>query len=405
MKNLHISPKEVSSQSEAIFRLIKFGESGVAICYPGCKIEYNVTAFLERPVLLKKVLGKYYKRYRCLPVFLDKSSTILTITNEVKNTLRKEYSFTQDSTLSDMVTVVADRGEELFLFLLNTQTVPKNEFHTLLAQLHALRLTSHKMNILVCIEADIFSDEYAQIFLPYSTFLQNILYFPCYTKEESRFFIQTLADEWSLQLTDETINSIIDTCGGILWLLRETLRVLRDRPTFQIETLSEQDGIKTRLKTIFDQFSESEKKVLIDIVTTRVVDNRSSLAYLHKLGFVEEKNQSYSLTVPLFKPLILEYQQREKAYNKIETLLTNIEHFQQLTKSEKKILQFLQSKPNTLITRDELAEVIWQEKWKEKYTDWALDKKISRLKKTLEEKDINPNVILVKKGQGFIFQY
>ena len=38
---------------------------------------------------------------------------------------------------------------------------------------------------------------------------------------------------------------------------------------------------------------------------------------------------------------------------------------------------------NTPLSRDEIAEIIWGKSWQSKYSDWALDKAISRLRRKI----------------------
>jgi DNA-binding response OmpR family regulator len=53
------------------------------------------------------------------------------------------------------------------------------------------------------------------------------------------------------------------------------------------------------------------------------------------------------------------------------------------TAQEINLLNLFLEKENRPTTRDEVAETIWGKKWQEKYSDWAIDKAISRLRENL----------------------
>ncbi len=54
-----------------------------------------------------------------------------------------------------------------------------------------------------------------------------------------------------------------------------------------------------------------------------------------------------------------------------------------LTKSEYRVVKILTQHRGEIVTREKIAEVLWEEDYIEKYSDWAIDKLISRLRKKL----------------------
>ena len=67
------------------------------------------------------------------------------------------------------------------------------------------------------------------------------------------------------------------------------------------------------------------------------------------------------------------------------------------------IWNLLQSRKGEIVTRDIVAEIIWKNNTEEKYSDWAIDQVIHRIREKIR-KAKSPHKILTKKGQGFILQ-
>lgn len=64
---------------------------------------------------------------------------------------------------------------------------------------------------------------------------------------------------------------------------------------------------------------------------------------------------------------------------------------------------FLQN-ADRILSYEELAKVIWGDKWVSKYSIWALSKHISYLRRMLKDLGINPNRIQTYKKKGFLFK-
>jgi DNA-binding winged helix-turn-helix (wHTH) protein len=68
-----------------------------------------------------------------------------------------------------------------------------------------------------------------------------------------------------------------------------------------------------------------------------------------------------------------------------------------LTAQERLLFDLLKTK-NDITSRDEIAQTIWRAQWTEKYSDWAIDKLISKLKRKLT---FSKYEILTLKNRGY----
>lgn len=71
-----------------------------------------------------------------------------------------------------------------------------------------------------------------------------------------------------------------------------------------------------------------------------------------------------------------------------------------LSGQELVLFDLFEQKPEILIPKDALAKAVWGDRWEEKYSDWAIDKLISNLRKKMEDVSY-PRYIKSFKGKGF----
>lgn len=72
-----------------------------------------------------------------------------------------------------------------------------------------------------------------------------------------------------------------------------------------------------------------------------------------------------------------------------------------LTAKELLVLRALEYHQGKTVTREEIASIMWGEEWENKYSDWAIDKLMSNMRKKLEGSNYAKS-IKVLKGKGFI---
>lgn len=76
--------------------------------------------------------------------------------------------------------------------------------------------------------------------------------------------------------------------------------------------------------------------------------------------------------------------------------------FNSLTPQENSLLMLLIKNPNQIVTFDQAAETIWQEKVDDKFSLYAISKLIENLRKKITLAGINHQVLITKRSQGYI---
>ena len=72
-----------------------------------------------------------------------------------------------------------------------------------------------------------------------------------------------------------------------------------------------------------------------------------------------------------------------------------------LTSQEILLLDALINIEGNTLSRDDLAQKIWGLEWEDKYSDWAIDKLVSNLRKKLEL-NFYPKTLKTIKNKGFM---
>lgn len=93
---------------------------------------------------------------------------------------------------------------------------------------------------------------------------------------------------------------------------------------------------------------------------------------------------------PIFNPILLPPVSKSIKESGYKNII-------QLTAQERVLFEYLKGKTQTT-TRDEIAQTVWGANWLEKYSDWAIDKLVSKLKAKLVYSNYK---ILTFRNQGY----
>jgi len=398
-RQLHISKKEIIKQSFLIFNPAKHGESGIGLCYPKCNIFYNLSCFINDKKILKNIFGNFYRNFLFLPIILDKDDNDITFQVKIANFLNiKKISFDK------ICQYVIKKGKEPYFFLVNAHLPSPNNIDKILSLINKQIINTNRVGAMAFFESNIYQKDFSAILCKNNRFLENINIFPVYDKQESIIFLNNLSRQWQVRLSNSLKQQIVDNLGGYLWLMREAVRQVRENNIRNIIQIVKSSGIQFRLEVIYNSFFPEEKKAIIDLC----FGNHSNCSkeykeYLLTTGIIHQEKNKYILSLPILNPLFnINYltNQLSLANNKINYKNTDISYL--FSRQEKNILMNLIENQGKIVTREEIAKVIWQNSWADNYSDWAIDKHISRIREKLKSAGLSKNIINTKKGLGFV---
>jgi len=297
------------------------------------------------------------------------------------------------------------KKEQLVLFILNADLLLA-EKKSLLSYLNSLPLGNPCYSLLFFFNKNITLSHHLKKLSSYTTLYQNICFYPHYQKADVDQFLFYLEKKFQTRLSFSLKTEIFQECGGYLWLIEEAVRYYSQ--TKDKGSLFNHEEMKLRLRIIFDEFDEVEKRLLEKIIKKDQLfdeEEKECLDYFLKIGLLKKSGCFFKFSASLLEEFIKEeVSKRTKiTLNEIQAITINgivVDGF--FSRREKRFLKYLLNSPNTVVSREKAAALIWRDEV-EGYTDWALDQFIRRLRNKFEQLGLPRDLITTKKNQGFIF--
>ncbi len=246
--------------------------------------------------------------------------------------------------------------------------------------------------------------------------------------EEQRNTVHTKVRKlYDNKISDATIDRFIDMSGGFFGLFKSLLRIYdqprKDRPQDLSEYIKH-PYISTRLKIIEETFSTEELKILHSLANKNRVEEDNLTHYLTKSGILTDDNLlKIPLLVEYFKNITIEEETVQESSPETQPkdlsdksrskkdLEINLETGEIYLKGERQkdcfstneinVYKTFIQKKGGLVSREDIAKALWPEDTTDKYSDWAIDKTISRMRKKLDDSKRPYKYITTIKGKGF----
>ncbi len=74
------------------------------------------------------------------------------------------------------------------------------------------------------------------------------------------------------------------------------------------------------------------------------------------------------------------------------------------SRKELRVFKLLLEHRNSIVSRDEIAQRMWQGNVQEQYSDWAIDQLIARLRKRFVTFFLPSRLISVVRGRGYVLK-
>lgn len=201
-------------------------------------------------------------------------------------------------------------------------------------------------------------------------------------------------ERYGVKIKEGLRGKIIDLSGGNPGIIKALyLQEKNQTSGFNPDLL--EDTLYIRLWGIASDLPETYKKVLR--TAKRISDNYLIFDRLVRYGYLKQGK----VFTQLLTEYLVKYDQKTLPRENKPELLVD-EKLLLFSKSQRKVFDYLQSHSGQLVTKDEIAKILWGENWADHYSAWAIDQLIS----TLREKITNsrePGKIVTKKGEGLIY--
>ena len=225
--------------------------------------------------------------------------------------------------------------------------------------------------------------------------LQNIEYIPLLDKRNTEHFAKHLAERWDFLLLEREISLLYQYTGGQMWLIKETLRQVH-KHKISISEAFQSDELRAKTNKIWNKLSSDYKKTLVkkDLGLSKSI----STLELKKLNLIQDDlkaNNTAEFISELSErvTISIHYTSSEIFFNEI-----NVTSF--FSQQEFQLIQRFSENLNNILSREEVAKIFWPDG---NYSDWALDKAISRFRKRLESLGISKKSVVTLREKGYQF--
>lgn len=218
--------------------------------------------------------------------------------------------------------------------------------------------------------------------------------YPISLKDESdaKLVMEDLERVYSGSLSEKIKNNILLYAGGNPGLMKAMYLQALDTPSWKQPNLYD-ERLSSRLEGIIADIPK-ELQFIFTGKTKNI--SPSTIELLVKYGYLIKQDDTYIPFTKLISQCLLlkNVSSEQTSFGHVPLLL--------LSPTQRSVLSYFESHMNIIISRDQLAEVIWSSSWQDKYSNWAIDQFISTLREKLSM--IKPTSrIITKKGEGYIF--
>lgn len=249
-------------------------------------------------------------------------------------------------------------------------------------------------------------------------FLQNVVYFPL-SGENSDYLIDRFSQRLGYRFSEAELRILNFLCDSHPYFLKvATSLFAKNKDSLSETDLSElvrqNYELRAVARRIIDVQTDKAKEVLKRVTTDKVsILKGEEEKVLELLGIVKKGyDGNYHPFCGLFADAILERVMPKFENDNSDTKLVFDDDTgtllwdgkpieEKFTPQEYEVLLYLMKEPNKLRNRDEIGEVLWGKDSYDKYSDWAIDQLVSKLRKKLDKLGISKKTLTTIRGRGY----
>jgi hypothetical protein len=226
-----------------------------------------------------------------------------------------------------------------------------------------------------------------------SSFFENTFYLPLESDHEKEYLESLCAEKYGKTKSKKLKEDAFKQSNGHYELYKRLYKagVTGNKASLDkyVTRLVRDLGERT-LRTFFKVVNEIELNGKEEVI----------LSEYKKIGLISGND----IAIPALKEKILQLVPKEEITYKSESKQISFPSMHEFTRNEISVLKFLYQNIGQLSTKEEIGRVIWSaEEFQNKYSDWAIDQTMFRLRKKLEQFNVDAIVETVH-GKGYILR-
>lgn len=397
------SEKDFLHLSDILYLPLKYKENSVLICPPLYGKDHRIMQLWERKYDREKVLGGMVSQFQFSFIQLiaveDKpeNAWMSQIGNAID--LNEEKIVLFETFEKHVRTVLKDQNDLVF-FINIPETLPDDLFSRFLALAQKIYyIHPSKIHFILAFDMKWDEDRFIEITSPFRSLFQNTKLLSLYPARETIHFIKYYSHIWNIVLTQKTIDYIVEHSGGIMLLAKSALRIIRNEKVKTSQVLHSiiptHPDHKLQIDFFLQRLTKRQQTILKLIANCEKVEDRE-VYHLEQMGIVDNLPLGWRIKSKFIE---LYLTKNTESFAQRKQLILNESSF---TSREKEILTMLLKEPGIIVSRSTIAHVLWGEQNYEKYSDWAIDKTISRVRGKLSKNlPLSGLVLQTHKKVGF----
>ncbi|MCC7304455.1 helix-turn-helix domain-containing protein [bacterium] len=205
---------------------------------------------------------------------------------------------------------------------------------------------------------------------------ETLLYFPDLNQEETDYWIEVFTDRYKLILNKKMRKDIYTYCGGNYSLIYDAFLILQDtgfKKGWQ-KVLANNPLITEYLEEYRKTFSLENQRLILKYAKGKIPRTDVPI-----LGYLQ-----------IYSKIFFDYC---KSLPDDYIAQSGISLF---TGRELQLYEFLKSRKNALVPKEDIQKVLWKDNY-EKFSLWAQDKVISRLRRKLKVANKGEKLVAIKR--------
>lgn len=329
--------------------------------------QIGLTTYLKHIEETYKSITKDEKTIIISIEILPSQTKIFHISAKILKSLNYKLSFPKylhDLNCESSLYEILKRGRKILIIINRFQELRKSSESMMFLQ--SLRsINSLKIRFLLSCDISCLTDpnSYKSAGILASA---NILTLPTHTPKEVEQSIRNYRQLYNWIVPIRLAHEIYILSGGVCGLVKYISKFIHENKprTIEIKKLLDDPAIRYKLEQIIEKLEKNGlvKNSLLDLTKKDI---------LKRVGILDQENK---LRIQLLRPLL---QSRKK-----KTKTPNLDKL--LSLQEKRLFQLFDSRPEEILSLDEISTRIWGEQALSKYSLWAIYKIISSLKKKIK---------------------
>lgn len=247
--------------------------------------------------------------------------------------------------------------------------------------------------------------------------LKNIIYIPLLSEGETNYLIDYFAKEFKRDFSEDERRVLFEVCGGHPYFIKSCTRLIAlmngHKRNFEElkKILVSHFELQSAASHLLELLPEEQVNALRNIANSQTRELPQVLDSLERMRMVVLKKGVWVPFGELFRSVL----EAQFAQSQPQDAQANGQTFQiingsifiagvnvedKFTRQEYEVLNFLLSDPEKLRSRDEIGEAMWGKLAYEKYSDWAIDQSVSKIRKKLKEIGADKYLVTVR-GRGY----